>query len=226
MKVVVGEANTMVELYNRKFPKAQITSDIIDGLIKKFEAIPEEKWCVGEFISEDPSVRCAMGHCNSNSLYLTAEGQHLMICLEGMAMAINDNHAGMFSHLGDTPRERVLSALEMVKRGKDSMPNNNYDVDYFIKKFEAIPEENWFTVRYVNPRNSQQMCALGHCGLADEEEFSLEGRALIDLFNLRNIQVVEVNDNLSGMFSRLGDTPKKRILEALRRIKEGKSLYE
>lgn len=33
-----------------------------------------------------------------------------------------------------------------------------YNVDYFIKKFEAIPESSWGKINL-------DTCALGHCGM-------------------------------------------------------------
>ncbi len=38
----------------------------------------------------------------------------------------------------------------------------NYDLDYFIQKFEAIPEEQWCQILCTN--SDDQHCALGHCG--------------------------------------------------------------
>lgn len=37
----------------------------------------------------------------------------------------------------------------------------NYDVDYFINKFEAIPEEMWCVGLWVDSEGRK--CALGHC---------------------------------------------------------------
>ena len=37
-----------------------------------------------------------------------------------------------------------------------------YTVDYFIKTFEAIPENKWTTAYFVE---DDKRCAAGHCGM-------------------------------------------------------------
>jgi len=37
-----------------------------------------------------------------------------------------------------------------------------YDFDFFIDKFEAIPENNWCTGTFLDAGG--RCCALGHCG--------------------------------------------------------------
>lgn len=92
-----------------------------------------------------------------------------------------------------------------------------YSAKYFYAKFEAIPEEKWA----VGPFNiNGATCALGHLGrfsiyLGPEEE------AMKDLFcpdgteRERYPAVYEINDGL-GKYKKLGETPKQRILNALR----------
>lgn len=87
-----------------------------------------------------------------------------------------------------------------------------YTATYFINKFEEIPEENWTTG--VFERAYKARCALGHCGYSGHTS-SLEGIALIELFNIDKFSVVNVNDSKYGIFDDLGDTPKERILNAL-----------
>jgi len=41
--------------------------------------------------------------------------------------------------------------------------NPVYDANYFIVKFEAIPEGQWHTGDYVNKDDPRCLCALGHC---------------------------------------------------------------
>jgi hypothetical protein len=90
-----------------------------------------------------------------------------------------------------------------------------YDVDYFIKKFEAIPEVNWTTGVFND--GCGRFCALGHCG----ETF---GRTSQEAFALRDLLDFELNESIT----RINDgncpeydqpTPRARILAALRDIK-------
>jgi hypothetical protein len=91
----------------------------------------------------------------------------------------------------------------------------NYDVDYFIKKFEAIPENKWTTGAYMN--NKGQSCALGHCGIHRSVPISQEPIELSNLFIRKlGISVLAVND---FKLIKWGSTPKERILNALKEIK-------
>jgi hypothetical protein len=94
------------------------------------------------------------------------------------------------------------------------MNSHKYNVDYFIEKFEAIPAKHWTTYQYDNGKG--QYCALGHCG-AISGRTTNESRALVEIMNRG---VVNINDNPS----KLGRTPRTRILAVLRRIKAGKSV--
>jgi len=87
-----------------------------------------------------------------------------------------------------------------------------YNADYFIAKFEAIPEEMWTTKTFLNDQG--QCCALGHCGARDGTNMTAEGEALLDLFSAFPKGVVSTNDTPS-----LHSTPKQRILAALHDIK-------
>lgn len=88
-----------------------------------------------------------------------------------------------------------------------------YTVDYFINKFEAIPEDEWFVGYFQNEYNSKQKCALGHCDY-DNISSSKEGRILI---NLLNGYVSEINDGKHTQYQQT--TPKQRILAALYDVK-------
>ena len=112
----------------------------------------------------------------------------------------------------------------------------NYDVNYFIKKFEAIPEGKWLVRSQGNNGNH---CAVGHCknvmgqygnsGMMIEDQFSYspEAVALAKLFYDAKIvgvtfdylgwNVADVNNGDHPDYQQ--PTPKQRILAALYDIK-------
>lgn len=111
-----------------------------------------------------------------------------------------------------------------------------YTVDYFIAKFEAIPEEKWGEGSLVANELSgpMQCCALGHLGVREYEakELTDEIQALYNILNphfpayntsIRHDRVFScihrINDG-AVMHSNLGATPRQRMLEALRIAKE------
>lgn len=97
-----------------------------------------------------------------------------------------------------------------------------YTLDYFIEKFEAIPEDEWCTQLYVNENN--QCCALGHCGVTFEKG-SVEGITLntlsIKALNSPNtgnyMSIINVNDGEHPKYQQ--DTPKQRVLAFLKDLK-------
>lgn len=107
------------------------------------------------------------------------------------------------------------------------MNNENYTVDYFIAKFEALADSDVGFGRRVNH------CALWHCGLTDPWcEVNEEARALAELFrplvrtstevDTRCIEPVWlVNDGNKCLpeFIKEAKYPRQRILAALHDIK-------
>jgi hypothetical protein len=92
-----------------------------------------------------------------------------------------------------------------------------YDVNYFIKKFKAIPPRKWCAHEFTDGRGRH--CALGHCGESGEGDITKEASKLIGWFNRNGgLSVSKVNDGKDEFYSQ--ETPKKRILAALREIKE------
>lgn len=86
-----------------------------------------------------------------------------------------------------------------------------YTVDYFIEKFEAIPEEKWFQNDYED--GSGRFCALGHCGqkyLKPTDE-SIALSRLVDYVSM-------INDGYVDCYQQAN--PKQRILAALYNIKK------
>jgi hypothetical protein len=87
---------------------------------------------------------------------------------------------------------------------------NLYDIDYFIDKFEAIPEDRWVSDKYFNPLG--QCCAVGHCGIVGPEALALKV-----IFVKGDTLVERVNYGADQRFQQ--PTPKQRILAALHHIK-------
>lgn len=92
-----------------------------------------------------------------------------------------------------------------------------YDVDYFINKFMAIPEDRWCQGEFENDLG--QCCTLGHCGM-NGSEFTEEGWALSELVSeyyyksgITYHPVTKINDGD-------GPNPKENILRVLTKIKE------
>jgi hypothetical protein len=94
----------------------------------------------------------------------------------------------------------------------------NYNVDYFINKFEAIPEDQWCTGTFVDPYNGSH-CALGHCGVNKNSNTNWPQESL-DLMKLLHnyVNVTSINDGKDFKYQQ--ETPKQRILAALKNIKE------
>lgn len=90
-----------------------------------------------------------------------------------------------------------------------------YTVDYFIAKFEAIPEEKWFIGDFINIYNPEQKCAYGHCGCIKSLGETIESNMLFDLFDN---PVHYINDGHDEKYQQ--STPKQRILAALHDIKK------
>ncbi len=104
-----------------------------------------------------------------------------------------------------------------------------YNVDYFIKKFEEIPEEKWTT--HVQQNDRGQRCAVGHCAPSNATCNMLgsnggavveEGRALINIIGIlrpnSSNKVAPINNGDDERYNQ--PTPKQRILAALYNIKK------
>ncbi len=119
--------------------------------------------------------------------------------------------------------------------------NKNYDVNYFIKKFEAIPEDKWCTgacnkiIKTVKRKkvllifNKEEIntidtyCAIGHCGARNGKSITSnkEVYALLHLKNHLSIgcfPVTEINDRYYPQYKQA--TPKQRVLAALYDVKK------
>lgn len=102
-----------------------------------------------------------------------------------------------------------------------------YNVDYFIKKFQVIPEDKWAVGTRANEMGAR--CALGWCypthQAAKESENgttiddSPEDKALCKLFNRFRLWPAMVNNGIEDQPYKQ-PTPKQRILAALYDIYE------
>jgi len=99
--------------------------------------------------------------------------------------------------------------------------------EYFIKKFEAIPEDKWCVGELTAPNDKDCYCALGHCGVLETSSLNPEARGLKNLlWNLREKIdfipspeagiVYQINDNEK----QFGSTPRERILNALNMVSD------
>lgn len=97
--------------------------------------------------------------------------------------------------------------------------NTKYNVDYFIKKFNAIPSKNWGTKQY---KKGNRFCAMGHCGVFSDgwrPVYNDEALELSTLFMTHigtTVQYVNDNRNKNYRQSKIKD----RVLSALYDIKE------
>jgi len=78
--------------------------------IAKFEAIPEEKWCVGELSLGDQN--CAFGLCHPDLGARSKEGEALASLMPNMFAGINDGRNPNFQQ--PTPKQRILAALRSL----------------------------------------------------------------------------------------------------------------
>lgn len=99
-----------------------------------------------------------------------------------------------------------------------------YNRAYFIRKFKAIPEEQWlihdFAQRMAD--GTEQCCALGHCGNR-YNKLTHEAEMLDYMVACRQKKLNQeldgihtVNDGLPP-YHKLGDHPKTRVLAFLRK---------
>lgn len=103
-----------------------------------------------------------------------------------------------------------------------------YTVDYFIQKFEAIPEGQWCTGQMEDIRGLK--CANGHCGLVASYQPNEEALALVEILRpLKRTNRASFPDDVLDVTACINDgltaeypqpTPKQRILAALYDIKK------
>lgn len=115
------------------------------------------------------------------------------------------------------PEQNGLTKMNESLNKKDM----KYNVDFFINKFEAIPEDLWCTGLYTK---GEKHCAVGHCG-GNSSVKSEEADFLHDMFRIKLILfIVDVNDGLCEQYPQ--PHPKQRILAALYDIKSLEAVKE
>lgn len=116
-----------------------------------------------------------------------------------------------------------------------------YTIDYFINKFEVMPNDKWTTGRFTSDEGVH--CALGHCGVRNYIYPTKEAEALYDIFKSLNItysrsgiaiedytnekisnKVISISDGITEQYQQ--PTPKARILAALHDLKAMQQIEE
>lgn len=101
-----------------------------------------------------------------------------------------------------------------------------YDIDHFIKKFEAIPEENWCVGHiYRNVNGNEQKCALGHCLTLENGHvvgYPEESLNLSRIVRKYKSDIVDINNGRDSRYTQ--DSPKKRVLAFFNEIKYEKEI--
>lgn len=88
-----------------------------------------------------------------------------------------------------------------------------YTKEYFIAKFEAIPDELWIR---GNIGEGTKHCAIGHCGVSSKDNYksTKESIGLCKLLNLTELEIaIQINDRCDDKKS-----PKERVLSALKAL--------
>lgn len=107
---------------------------------------------------------------------------------------------------------------------------SKYTVDYFIQKFEPIPDDKW-TRGAIQDSITGACCVLGHCGVKNVKDGSElperdkdygwlmtdEAYALADLIFKGSVDNLwMLNDGNREWAKEYGETPKERILNKLK----------
>lgn len=90
-----------------------------------------------------------------------------------------------------------------------------FNKQYFIAKFEAIPENHWCVGNTENMDG--QRCAIGHCVQNDGETLDEEEAEALKVLFVTSGSIADINDNKNSTYKQ--PTPKQRVLAALRDIK-------
>lgn len=91
----------------------------VNYFIRKFEAIPEEMWCVGAYTYGDR--HCAYGHCGIDKSFDEADALFWMFTsnLNAQSSPISVNDGKCPAYKQPTPKQRILAALYDIKKLQD-----------------------------------------------------------------------------------------------------------
>ena len=92
-----------------------------------------------------------------------------------------------------------------------------YDLDYFITKFSAITEDKWITGKYTD---GDCHCAYGHCGMTHMVRDTKESYALFNIDISAKESITRINDGLSDAELAFGTTPKQRVVNYLKSLRD------
>lgn len=93
-----------------------------------------------------------------------------------------------------------------------------FDLEYFVSKFEAIPDDQWITGEFFDERGCK--CAYGHCGAVNSSTDTIESSKLLDLDLEHSFRIAAVNDNTDNEYSAYGSTPKQRVVNYLKSLRD------
>lgn len=92
----------------------------VDFFIDKFSKIPERKWIIGSYGSNDDGPHCAYGHCGARDIpfYIGNEAMALAKLFVGKLQPheVNDGKDPVYQQ--PTPKERILAALYDIKQSQ------------------------------------------------------------------------------------------------------------
>lgn len=118
----------------------------VDYFIKKFEAIPEELWFVGDYISQCGTKRCAAGWCNEHINIRNIESEKMAVVFEplGRLVIANINDGKDERYQQPTPKQRILAALNDIKKMQEPVKQETtviYKVVEVDKKVKALTKQ-------------------------------------------------------------------------------------
>ena len=105
----------------------------LEDFVVFYEAIPDDKWCVGLFhLDDNPTICCALGHLGRTAFEFTDSSTRLLMLLSDVwgvtcpsLSHVNDGKHEIFT--GSTPKVRVLSFLkESIARRNAGFPRMTY----------------------------------------------------------------------------------------------------
>lgn len=88
-----------------------------------------------------------------------------------------------------------------------------YTLEYYIEKLSKIPDTSWCAMTF---KVGDTYCALGHCGAVKSVNDTEESRVLHSMCEW----IGDINDNYDNRYSKLGTTPKERVINYLKSLRD------